>query len=175
MKTIGVISDTHGLLRPEALVALQGSDLLVHAGDIGSPDVIGTLQDLAPVFAVRGNVDGEAWASRFPKTQVVEVGGVLLYVLHDVNELELDPAAANFRVVISGHSHRPAVTQDRGILFLNPGSAGRRRFRLPVTVAKLVVQAGQPHAEIIALEDPHTGFPGTPGDQPRLWGLSDRR
>ena len=152
MKTIGVISDTHGLLRPEALVALQGSDLLVHAGDIGSADVIGTLQDLAPVFAVRGNVDGEAWASRLPKTQVVEVGGVL----HDVNELELDPVAANFRVVISGHSHRPAVTQDREILFLNPGSAGRRRFRLPVTVAKLVVQAGQPHAEILVLEDPGT-------------------
>ena len=152
MKTIGVISDTHGLLRPEALVALQGSDLLVHAGDIGSPDVIGTLQDLAPVFAVRGNVDGEAWASRFPKTQVVEVGGVLLYVLHDVNKLNLDPVAANFRVVISGHSHRPSVTTHHNVLYLNPGSAGRRRFRLPVTVAKLVVEAGLPYAEIIELE-----------------------
>ena len=152
MKTIGVISDTHGLLRPEALVALRGSDLLVHAGDIGSADVIGTLQDLAPVFAVRGNVDGEAWASRFPKTQVVEVGGVLLYVLHDVNELNLDPVAANFCVVISGHSHRPSVTTHHSVLYLNPGSAGRRRFRLPVTVAKLVVEAGLPYAEIIELE-----------------------
>ena len=152
MKTIGVISDTHGLLRPEALVALQGSDLLVHAGDIGLADVIGTLQDLAPVFAVRGNVDGEAWASRFPKTQVVEVGGVLLYVLHNVNELDLDPVAANFRVVISGHSHRPSVTTHHSVLYLNPGSAGRRRFRLPVTVAKLVVEAGLPYAEIIELE-----------------------
>ena len=151
MKTIGAISDTHGLLRPRALAALQGSDLIVHAGDIGSPDVIKALRDLAPVFAVRGNVDRDAWAERFPKTQVVEVGGVFLYVLHDVNELDLDLVAAKFRVLVSGHSHRPSVTQDRGILFLNPGSAGRRRFRLPVTVAKLVVQAGQPHAEIIEL------------------------
>ena len=150
-KTIGVISDTHGLVRPEALAASHGSDLIVHAGDIGSPDVIKALQTLAPVFAVRGNVDRDAWARRLPKTQVVEVDSVFLYVLHDVNELDLDPVAANFHVVVSGHSHRPSVTQERGILFLNPGSAGRRRFRLPVTVAKLVVQAGQPHAEIIEL------------------------
>ena len=131
---------------------MQGSDLLVHAGDIGSPDVIGTLQNLAPVFAVRGNVDGEAWANRFPKTQVVEVGGVFLYVLHDVNELDLDPAAANFRVVISGHSHRPSVATHHSVLYLNSGSAGRRRFRLPVTVAKLVIKAGEVTAEIIELE-----------------------
>jgi len=150
-KTIGVISDTHGLVRAEALAALHGSDLIVHAGDIGSPDVIGALQTLAPVFTVRGNVDRDAWAKRFPKTQVVEVDGVFLYVLHDANELDLDPAAAKFHVVVSGHSHRPSVTPERGILFLNPGSAGRRRFRLPVTVAKLVIQAGQPHAEIIEL------------------------
>ena len=152
MKTIGVISDTHGLLRPEALVALQGSDLLVHAGDIGSPDVIGTLQNLAPVFAVRGNVDGEAWANRFPKTQVVEVGGVFLYVLHDVNELDLNPVAANFQVVISGHSHRPSVKKDGGVLFLNPGSAGRRRFRLPVTVARFTIRRGVIAAEIVELQ-----------------------
>ncbi len=100
---------------------------------------------------MRGNVDQDAWAERLPKTQVVEVDGVFLYVLHDVNELDLDPVAANFHVVVSGHSHRPSVTQDRGILLLNPRSAGRRRFRLPVTVARLVVQAGQPHAEIIEL------------------------
>ena len=152
MRTIGVISDTHGLLRPEALGALQGSDLLVHAGDIGSPDVIGMLQDLAPVFAVRGNVDGEAWARRFPKTRVVDVGGLLLYVLHDVNDLDLDPVVANLHVVISGHSHRPSVTKERGILYLNPGSAGRRRFQLPLTVAKLVIEAGELTAEIIELE-----------------------
>jgi putative phosphoesterase len=152
VKTIGVISDTHGLLRPKALAALQGSDLIIHAGDIGSPDVIQTLRDLAPVFAVRGNVDREAWAHRFPRTQVVDVEDVVLYVLHDVNDMTLDPAAAGFRVVISGHSHRPSVKKDGGVLYLNPGSAGRRRFRLPVTVARLVVEAGEPTAEIIELQ-----------------------
>ena len=152
MKTIGVISDTHGLLRPEALAALRGSDLIVHAGDIGSPDVIEALQGLAPVSAVRGNVDREAWAGQFPKTQVVEVKGVLLYVLHDLNELDLDPVAANFQVVISGHSHRPSVKKDGGVLFLNPGSAGRRRFRLPVTVARLTIRRGEIGAEITELQ-----------------------
>lgn len=152
VKTIGVISDTHGWLRPEALAALQGSDLLVHAGDIGAADVIGRLQDLAPVLAVRGNVDGEAWAERFPKTRVVEVASVRLYVLHDVNDLDLDPLAAKLDVVISGHSHRPSVTQQRGVLYLNPGSAGRRRFQLPVTVAKLVIEAGECTAEIVELD-----------------------
>ena len=152
MKTIGVISDTHGLLRPEALAALRGSDLIVHAGDIGSPDVIEALQGLAPVFAVRGNVDREAWVGQFPKTQVVEVKGVLLYVLHDLNELDLDPVAANFQVVISGHSHRPSVKKVGGVLFLNPGSAGRRRFRLPVTVARLTIRRGEIDAKIVELQ-----------------------
>lgn len=151
MNTIGVISDTHGLLRPEALVVLQGSDLLVHAGDVGSPDVIHALSELAPLFAVRGNVDRGPWADRLPKTQVVEIGGIFLYVLHDLNDLDLDPTAAEFQVVISGHSHRPSVSRDRGVLYLNPGSAGPRRFQLPVTVARLVIEAGAIEAEIIEL------------------------
>lgn len=152
MKTIGVISDTHGLLRPKALAALQGSDLIVHAGDIGSPDVIEALEGLAPVFAVRGNVDREAWARRFARTQVVDVEGLFLYVLHDVTELDLDPVAANLNVVISGHSHRPSVTKDRGILYLNPGSAGHRRFQLSVTVARLTIRRGEADAEIVELD-----------------------
>lgn len=152
MKTIGVISDTHGLLRPKALAALQGSDLIVHAGDIGSPDVIEALEGLAPVFAVRGNVDREAWARRFARTQVVDVEGLFLYVLHDVTELDLDPVAANLNVVISGHSHRPSVTKDRGILYLNPGSAGHRRFQLSVTVARLTIRRGEADAEIAELD-----------------------
>jgi putative phosphoesterase len=139
------------VLRPEALAALQGSDLIIYAGDIGSPDVIVTLRELAPVFAVRGNVDREAWARRFPKTQVLKVEGASLYVLHNVSELSFDPVAAGFRVVISGHSHRPSVKTDGGVLYLNPGSAGRRRFRLPVTVARLVIEAGRATAEIIEL------------------------
>lgn len=151
MKTIGVLSDTHGLLRPEALFALRGSDLIIHAGDIGAPEVLESLRDLAPVFAVRGNVDRDAWATACPKTQVLEVEGVLLYVLHDLSELKLDPLAADFRVVISGHSHRPSVKKDGGVLYLNPGSVGRRRFSLPVTVARLVVEAGQTIAEIVEL------------------------
>jgi putative phosphoesterase len=152
VKTIGVISDTHGLLRPKALAALQGSDLIVHAGDIGSPDVIEALEGLAPVFAVRGNVDREAWARRFARTQVVDVEGLFLYVLHDVTELDLDPVAANLNVVISGHSHRPSVTKDRGILYLNPGSAGHRRFQLSVTVARLTIRRGEADAEIAELD-----------------------
>jgi uncharacterized protein len=152
VKTIGVISDTHGLLRPEAVAALQGSDLIIHAGDIGSPEVILALRKTAPLVAVRGNVDRGAWARQYPATEVVEVDGVLVYVLHDRQQLDVDPAAAGFGVVISGHSHRPSVTNDGGILYLNPGSAGRRRFRLPVTVARLTVHAGEAAAEIIELE-----------------------
>lgn len=151
MKTIGVISDTHGLLRPEALAGLRGADLVVHAGDIGAPDVIEDLERLCPVFAVRGNVDGGAWAGRFPATQVVEVEDLCLYVLHDLGTLGLDPTAAGLRVVIFGHSHQPFVAVEQGVLYLNPGSAGPRRFGLPVTVARLKVGVGEPQAEIIPL------------------------
>lgn len=151
MKLIGLISDTHGLLRPQAVAALSGVELIVHAGDMGSPDVIAALQQIAPVFAVRGNVDGGPWADRFPPTQVVEVAGKHLYVLHDLNQLDLDPVAADVQVVVSGHTHQPSVTVRRGVLYVNPGSCGPRRFRLPVTVAHLRLGAGEPSAEIIEL------------------------
>ena len=148
---IGVISDTHGLLRPEAMKALRGSDLIIHAGDIGKPEVIETLRSMAPVVAVRGNNDKGRWARKFPETAVVELGEVLIYVIHDVKELEIDPAAAGFRVVISGHSHRPSITKRNGVLFLNPGSAGPRRFNLPVAVAQLRVRDQSVSARIVEL------------------------
>jgi uncharacterized protein len=151
LRSIGIISDTHGLTRPEALAALQGSDLIIHAGDIGKPEVVEALRAVAPVRAIRGNVDRGEWADAFPRTDFVEVAGSYLYVLHDVNELDLDPAAADFRVVISGHSHQPSITSRDGVLYLNPGAAGPRRFHLPITVARLQIGAGAPAAEIIEL------------------------
>lgn len=138
---VGLISDTHGLLRPEALAALAGCDLIIHAGDVGAPEILDALRALAPVVAVRGNVDTGVWARALPETEVAEIGDVCIYVLHDVNELDLDPAAAGFGVVVSGHSHRPGSEFKGGVLFVNPGSAGRRRFRLPVTVARLDLAA----------------------------------
>lgn len=152
MATVGVISDTHGLLRPEAMEALRGSDRIVHAGDVGSPDVLVALGQLAKVTAVCGNTDRDPWAAQLPATQVVEVEGLLLYVLHDLGQLDLDPAAAGFQVVISGHSHRPAVSRSNGVLYLNPGSAGPRRFQLPVTVAQLQMEHGTADAQIIHLQ-----------------------
>jgi putative phosphoesterase len=137
MAILGLISDTHGLLRPEAVRALAGSDLIIHAGDVGAPEILDALRAVAPVVAVRGNVDAGDWASALPATAVAEVGGTLIYVLHDLGEMDLDPAAAGFGVVVSGHSHKPASAERGGVLFVNPGSAGRRRFRLPVTVARL--------------------------------------
>lgn len=134
---IGLISDTHGLLRPQALEALRGSELILHAGDVGKPEILAALRELALVTAVRGNVDKEAWAKALPETAVVEAGGVRLYVLHDVDALDLDPAAAGFHVVVSGHSHKPGKFERNGVLYLNPGSAGPRRFHLPVSVARL--------------------------------------
>jgi uncharacterized protein len=150
-RLIGVISDTHGLPRPAAVEALAGSDIIIHAGDIGTPEVVEALRAIAPVAAVRGNNDAEEWARAFPETQVVEVGSVALYVLHDVNALDLDPVAAGFRAVISGHSHRPAVARRQGVLFVNPGSAGPRRFKLPVSVGRLHIQGDVVDAELIEL------------------------
>ncbi len=150
---VGVISDTHGLLRPEALDALAGVELIVHAGDIGTPEVLGRLQPIAPVFAVRGNVDLGDWARQLPATQVVPVGRVLLYVLHNAAELELDPAAAGFGAVISGHSHEPSAVERGGVLYLNPGSAGPRRLDLPVSLARLRVQENRLQAELIELTE----------------------
>jgi putative phosphoesterase len=153
MKTrlVGVISDTHGLLRPEAVEALKGSELIVHAGDIGGHEVIEALLAIAPVVAVRGNNDRGEWAEKFPVYDVVEVGAAFVYVLHDLKELDISPEAAGFRVVVSGHSHKPVAEERRGVLYLNPGSAGPRRFKLPVTVARLNVNGDDATAEIINL------------------------
>ncbi len=135
---IGLISDTHGLLREEALTALRGSDLIVHAGDVGAPEILTRLRKLAPVIAVRGNVDTEDWARReLPETAVAHAGDVSIYVLHDVHALDLDPVAAGFQIVVSGHSHKFLRSEKNGVLYINPGSAGPRRFTLPITVAKL--------------------------------------
>jgi putative phosphoesterase len=136
-KTIGLISDTHGLLRPQALRALEGSDLIIHAGDVGDPEILEALRKLAPVFAVRGNVDTEPWALALPETEVVEIDRATIYVLHDVHALDLDPVAAGFQIIVSGHSHKASRQERDGVLFLNPGSAGPRRFDLPVTIALL--------------------------------------
>ena len=149
---IGVISDTHGLLRPEALRALRGSDRIVHAGDVGDPGILDELGRLAPVVAVRGNVDRGTWADALPGTEGVEVGSVHLYVLHDLADLDLDPVAAGFAAVVSGHTHRPSSEVRDGVLYLNPGSAGPRRFRLPITVARLTVSGDRLSAEIVGLD-----------------------
>lgn len=134
---IGLISDTHGLLRPEALSALAGSELIVHAGDVGAPEILERLQRLAPVVAVRGNIDRGAWASVLPLSAVAETAGGSVYILHDLHQLDLDPAVAGFQMVVSGHSHKPGRHERGGVLYINPGSAGPRRFRLPITVARL--------------------------------------
>jgi uncharacterized protein len=149
--TVGVISDTHGLLRPEAVAALQGSDYIIHAGDVGDPEILSQLATLAPVTAVRGNVDREKWARELPETSVLQVGSTALYVLHDVTLLDLDPHSARFAAVIFGHSHQPSQELRNGVLFFNPGAAGPRRFTLPVTVGRLRVAGSQLSAEIIPL------------------------
>jgi hypothetical protein len=149
---IGLISDTHGLLRPQALDALRGSELIIHAGDVGKPEVLTALRRLAPVVAVRGNVDKADWASSLPETAVVEAGAVLLYVLHDLHSLDLDPAASGFHIVVSGHSHKPEQIERSGVLYINPGSAGPRRFQLPVSVALLNVDRRPFKVEFVELE-----------------------
>ena len=151
-RMIGVISDTHGLVRPEVLKAFQGVDLIVHAGDVGGPGVLEALRAVAPVAAVRGNVDRGEWARDLKDTKVVEAGESCLYILHNVRELDLDPATAGFRAVISGHSHQPSVKEQDGVLFLNPGSAGPRRFRLPVSVALLRLEGNSLEAKMVELE-----------------------
>ena len=149
---IGVISDTHGLLRPEAVKALKGVELIIHAGDVGDPKVLANLARLAPVHAVRGNTDRGDWAADLPHTRVVEVGGVHLYVLHELFTLDLDPAAAGLAAVIFGHSHRPHLERKNGVLYLNPGSAGPRRFTLPVSLARLLVHRDSLQAELVELK-----------------------
>jgi putative phosphoesterase len=150
--TVGVISDTHGLLRPEALAALAGVERIVHAGDIGAPDVLEALGRIAPVTAVRGNNDRDGWAADIPETDVLEIGDVSLYVLHDLHELDLDPRVAGFAAVIAGHSHQPRVDERDGVLYLNPGSAGPRRFKLPISLARLTVRGARLQAELVTLQ-----------------------
>ena len=149
---IGVISDTHGLLRPEATDALHGSELIIHAGDVGGPGILEALTRIAPVVAVRGNVDTAPWATALPATEVVEVAGRHLYVLHQIEHLDLDPSAAGFAAVIYGHSHKPSVEVRRGVLYLNPGSAGPRRFTLPITLVRLRIGDGGLEPELVSLE-----------------------
>jgi uncharacterized protein len=146
---VGVISDTHGLVRPEAVGALAGSELIIHAGDVGGPEVLEELGRIAPVVAVRGNNDRGAWAEALPEYEAIEVNESFVYVLHDLKELDISPTG--FRVVVSGHSHQPLVEERRGVLYLNPGSAGPRRFKLPVTVARLKLNGADASAEIINL------------------------
>ena len=150
--TLGVISDTHGLLRSEAVEALRGSDRILHAGDIGASDILEALARIAPVTAVRGNVDTASWARALAETEVVEAGGVLIYMLHDLGQLDLKPEAAGFRVIVYGHSHQPKIEEKNGVLYFNPGSAGPRRFHLPVSVGKLMIAAGKVQAELVELK-----------------------
>jgi len=153
--TIGLISDTHGLLRPEAVEALKGSDFIIHAGDIGDPQVLDGLSRLAPVTAIRGNVDRGPWASSLPDKEVLQAGAAFIYVVHNIADLDLDPAAAGFGAVVSGHSHQPGWREKDGVLFVNPGSAGPRRFKLPIAVGRLSVTEAGITADLIEL----TSFP----------------
>jgi uncharacterized protein len=148
---VGVISDTHGLLRMEAIRALQDCELILHAGDAGQPQVLEDLREIAPVIAVRGNVDRGEWAVGLPENAVVEVGNSTLYMLHDLNHLDIDPLTASFRVVISGHTHQPNLQKRGGVLYLNPGSAGPRRFHNPVSAAKLLIEGEHVEARILML------------------------
>jgi uncharacterized protein len=148
---IGVISDTHGLLRPEAVAALADSDFIIHAGDVGDPAILERLNAIAPVTAVRGNVDVGEWARKLPQTNVLQVEGCTIYVLHIIDQLDLKPEAAGFSAVIYGHSHKPHQETKNGVLYFNPGSAGPRRFALPISLGRLIVQAGRLTAELIEL------------------------
>jgi putative phosphoesterase len=150
---VGVISDTHGLMRPTALAALRGVDLVIHAGDVGRPEVLDALRSLAPTFAVRGNVDTAAWAACLPASETVQVGDNRFFVLHDVAQLDCNPVAAGLAAVIFGHSHQPFAETREGVLFLNPGSAGPRRFKLPISLARVRVRQKVLRAEFVTLTE----------------------
>jgi uncharacterized protein len=152
LSLIGVISDTHGLLRPEAVAALRGSDRIIHAGDVGAPEIIEKLSAIAPVTVVRGNIDTAAWGCALPNNEVLEVDGVTIYVLHDLAQLDLKPKAAGFGAVVSGHSHVPKQKERDGVLYFNPGAAGPRRFKLPVSIGKLIVENGAVRGELLELK-----------------------
>jgi putative phosphoesterase len=149
---VGVISDTHGLMRPQAVAALQGADLIIHAGDVGNPDIIKELAGIAPTHVVRGNIDTGGWATSLPMTELVEVGERRFFVLHQIAQLDFEPADVGFAAVVFGHSHQPLIETRQGVLFLNPGSAGPRRFRLPVTLARVAVSGQRVRPEIIELQ-----------------------
>jgi putative phosphoesterase len=152
MARLGIISDTHGLLRPEAVAFLRGCERIVHGGDIGSPQVLAQLAALAPVTAVRGNNDKGAWAEALPETELFEFNGRYVYAIHDLSQLDIEPSAAGVHLVVSGHSHKPVVEHREGVVYVNPGSAGPRRFRLPVAVAEVLVLGGQVSARVVELE-----------------------
>jgi putative phosphoesterase len=151
---IGIISDTHGLLRPEAISALRGSDIIIHAGDVGHPAIIDKLRCIAPTFVVRGNIDKGEWAAGLRMSELVDVGALKFFVLHQIAQLDLDPAAERFGAVVFGHSHMPSIETRGGVLFLNPGSAGPRRFKLPVAVARARVSGRRIRPEIVELQLP---------------------
>lgn len=148
---IGLISDTHGLLREEALRALQGSDLILHAGDVGDSEILQSLRRIAPVVAIRGNVDTEPWADSLPASEMVSASGVIIYMLHDVQSLDLVPQAAGFEIVLSGHSHKPKQERRNGVLYINPGSAGPRRFQLPISLVRLDLSTRPWSVEFVSL------------------------
>jgi putative phosphoesterase len=149
---LGVISDTHGLLRPQAVAALRGCDLIIHAGDVGDEAVLDGLRGIAPTHAIRGNIDTATWAQRLPATGIVAVGELSFYLLHNIADLDLDPPTAGFAAVVYGHSHQPSIETRDGVLYLNPGSAGPRRFRLPVTLARVTVAGTELSPEIVELK-----------------------
>jgi len=149
---VGLISDTHGLLRPQALEALRRRDHIIHAGDITGPEILAPLAALAPLTVVRGNNDRGAWAAELPGTALLQLGAVRIYVIHDLKELAIDPRAEGVRVVVSGHSHKPKVEERDGVLYVNPGSAGRRRFSLPVSVGELRVDGDRVDVRLVTLE-----------------------
>lgn len=150
---IGVISDTHGLLRPEAIEALRGSNLILHAGDIGAPSIIPSLREISPVVAIRGNIDDKFdWASEFPETEIAEAAGSQFYILHSIADLDLKPEAANISAVIFGHSHKPEFYSKNEVLYFNPGSAGPRRFSLPISVGRITIRNGKLHPELLTLD-----------------------
>ena len=148
---VGVISDTHGLLRPEAIAALAGVEHILHAGDVGNPDILSSLSQIAPVTAICGNIDRSGACAALPATEAIELNGSLIYMVHAIEDMDINPFAAGVRVVISGHSHKPSITARDSVLFLNPGAAGPKRFSLPITIAHLQLDQDAPKAEIIAL------------------------
>ena len=158
MLRVGLIADTHGLLRPEATAFLAGSDHIVHAGDVGDPSILDALAAIAPLTAIRGNVDTDAWAARLRESELIRVGEITVFVLHDLNALDIDPRAAGIRVVVSGHSHKPLVFERDGVLYVNPGSPGPRRFRLPIAAAELLIDGASVTARIQVLLGDQTAF-----------------